>query len=566
MTLVRPTFATVILGWCVPIACALLLVGSYPPQSHSLIAWFALVPIAMQIAREQYHLDDYVYTYIGGVIFHLIGLDWMRTSYGATGISGAQFSSWLLLSLIAGVSWPIVVFAARWALTYKLISLAIVFPWAWLVGEVARSILFISIVESDFPWLHLGASQSRSLRVIQNADIGGVLYISSIVALVNGSIASACILVWRIATGCRQDQAARKIGLLVAVPVVITSAAALYGEWRLQQDAGSEAVAVCLVPDGYRPCAGNSALPDADIYLWSEVAWNGDVRAVPALRPGKDDQLFESSKKSLEAAASGLGGLCAIGCRKNIVSGMKTVKSYNSLVWYDAVAGYCGSYDKVHLVPWNEFTPWVKIPLFSRVDQDLVKGSRFPIQRIARREGGTYRVAGEICYDSCFSDIYRAYHAKSCGPPDIHVVATSERVDNTGVLQQMMLNQSQLRAIECRRSVVRNAAMGLSGVVDGNGVIRVTSVRDNEARGAVVYAPIDSRWSMYMLLGDWPIYLCIVVMPLGLVAARWAQAPRRQARRRRWVAGIGRTIPRRPGIHPGCRPSRDAFRPARRSA
>jgi apolipoprotein N-acyltransferase len=82
-----------------------------------------------------------------------------------------------------------------------------------------------------------------------------------------------------------------------------------------------------------------------------------------------------------------------------------------------------------------------------------------------------------------------------------------------------MRRMTRVRAIETRRSIVRNATGGLSGVIDGNGQIvaspEVADFREPTYLGAI---PLDERCSLFVLFGQWlPGVCCLVV---AMVVAR----------------------------------------------
>jgi apolipoprotein N-acyltransferase len=97
-----------------------------------------------------------------------------------------------------------------------------------------------------------------------------------------------------------------------------------------------------------------------------------------------------------------------------------------------------------------------------------------------------------------------------------------------------MLSIAQIRAIELRRAIVRNVDAGCSGIVDSNGVLRTPVpdwvIRDPTSVGQI---PIDSRWTLFVLWGDW-LSIIAVVAVIGVDG--------RQAIRRIWrpVPRLGR--------------------------
>jgi apolipoprotein N-acyltransferase len=95
---------------------------------------------------------------------------------------------------------------------------------------------------------------------------------------------------------------------------------------------------------------------------------------------------------------------------------------------------------------------------------------------------------------------------------------------------------ARLRAIETRRSLVRNAADGASGIWDSCGRSVVRSTQEAITRPTLLGAmPLDVRSSLYVVWGDWPIVLVAVVVllaglrrraPLPVVTGRRDRSPR----------------------------------------
>ena len=125
-------------------------------------------------------------------------------------------------------------------------------------------------------------------------------------------------------------------------------------------------------------------------------------------------------------------------------------KRYNSTAYVDPVRGLVGSYDKVNLVPWTEFTP--QGGLTRRRSMQFSHGTRYPVFELRSAASQTpYRFASAICFDVAFSDLFRGYMADD-NPPDFFLVSSSERSDGTGRMSRHVLAMAKVRAIECRRA------------------------------------------------------------------------------------------------------------------
>jgi apolipoprotein N-acyltransferase len=194
-------------------------------------------------------------------------------------------------------------------------------------------------------------------------------------------------------------------------------------------------------------------------------------------------------------------------------------RKYNSAAFVDPKDGFLGSYDKIGLVPWTEFTPIEG--LTSRKSAKFSHGSNYPVFELrSRANGKRYRFGSAICYDVAFPRLFQRYMRAAAAPPDLFLVCSSESSDKTGRMARHVLGFTKMRAIECRRALVRNVRFGYSGIIDATGRLR------NESLPPVIESPtplggipIDRRSTLYMWWGDWiPAGVACVV--LLAVAAR----------------------------------------------
>ena len=189
---------------------------------------------------------------------------------------------------------------------------------------------------------------------------------------------------------------------------------------------------------------------------------------------------------------------------------------FNSLTAFSA-AGIGPVYDKFHLVPFGEYTPW----------GDLMAG--FGIRAFAAQHGFGYSpghgaqvmrfrglppVQPLICYEAVFSR---------------HLIAGAERpawllqVTNDAWFGKLSgpwqhLAQARLRAIESGLPLMRAANTGISAVIDARGQLRATLGLDLAGRidAALPAALPATPWARW---GDGPV-LVLTCLGLGLVLRR----------------------------------------------
>lgn len=174
-------------------------------------------------------------------------------------------------------------------------------------------------------------------------------------------------------------------------------------------------------------------------------------------------------------------------------------------------------YDKFHLVPFGEYTPW----------GDYL--SRFGISAFAAQHGNGYSMGPGprtlrdlaanlppvqvlICYEAIFSR-----HVLAHGPerPDWILQITNDAWFGNLSGPWQHLAQARLRAIESGLPVIRVANTGVSAVIDAHGQIRASLGLNVDGRiDTLLPAPLpETIWSH---LRDWPAILAAFALLLGI--------------------------------------------------
>jgi apolipoprotein N-acyltransferase len=398
-----------------------------------------------------------------------LALDFIRTSYGGTGFSGPKAIPWFMLSLYLTVVWTLFFLAARWA--YRGQPLMLFCPAAWYLFEQLRFASTMAITEMPFPWLQIGICQSQNVCVAQLADLGGVGLVGMVLAFVSGAIVDAC---WR-----------RPLPLVLAL--LLVGLTTRYGLWRTNYEARIGPTIALSSHDTVE-----AMWPvRCDLVLSHEVALRKSIDTSDSLHVSRDLVAFAKLNQTS----------LAIGVRR-FSDDDGTI--FNSLAFADDGGIQC--YDKQNLVPWSEFTPRLaRMSIGGRSRYE--RGTKMPLFRL-----GEFTMSPAICFDLCFPNHFRASR------PDFFVVASDESSDATGWLADMMLAMSRFRAIENRRSVVRNGTGGFSGIVDGNGTVNPIELGEEETI-VIGTVPIDKRRSLYVEWGEWPmIVVCLVYLLLPSLA------------------------------------------------
>ena len=460
-----------------PISSGLMLAAASLWPSAGFVAWIALVPFAAAIARPHGTLELYAGAFLGGALYALQSLDFMRTRLTGAGLLGSHFVDWIVAGFLWGaLFWPCTLLVARRVWRRSRLSMWVLLPIVWVGSEWLRQESGWIVNWSPFPWLQIGATQIEYSHLIQIADLGGVWGIGALVATVNGALFDCFASRWSLRP--------------VAIVGVILLGVWSYGEFRLEQTATSEGPVIGLVPKSIQPVAALGTNPSVDMLVWSETALLRNL-----------DNSRSDARDAIDACARSVGSTLVVGCVRE-----EAGQRFNSAAFVDS-HGIQGFYDKCYLVPWSEFAPWTwQRDLTSR--SAFSPGTRRPVFDI-----GSFRCGISICYDAAFDRHSRAFTPM----PDFFVACSCETSDATGAVARLMLTMTRLRAIETRRSFVRNVEGGLSGIVDSTGAF--VAVPDQAWPGPVVVGrvPIDSRATFASVAGDWIPICCVTCVALMLI-------------------------------------------------
>jgi len=533
------------------VATGLLLSLAFPPFDYYALAVVALVPTAL-VLRDQPSIKGIFFTgFVGGALFHAAALNWMRSSYGAQGLSGPYVAAWFLSLLAGGIWFLVVVELCRHLLRHRRYPACFVLPVVWVSAEFARDQMLALLEHWGAPILCLGLTLAENAHLAQVADLGGVYALTGLVAAINGLWVDAI-------HGARMSKngsfaGSRRVAGFTAALIL---AAWAYGGWRLHQNAavgtgpviwlaGEADLPPLLSPSRFRLPAdvAKATLTShattapgkatqtarADLIVWPELAYHHVVK-LPAVSHGVGLAINDSAGRAaageanrglsfLEQGAATIGASLLMGCQRIETVGNSTVR-YNSLLLIDPHKGLRGVYDKVFLVPWTEFIPRTSRWLRLKSVRKFRGGNRaevFHLRAVSRDDG--FRFGCAICYDIAFAAHFRRMMRAGVDPPDFFIQCGSEGQDQTLCLARLSLRLARLRAIECRRAVVRNVTNGYSGVIDGNGrLIHAVTGRNIHRPELLDPLPLDRRTSLYALTGDWLPMLCCVLLGVGCLA------------------------------------------------
>jgi len=439
-----------------------------------------------------------------GFVTHLGGYTWIMHVLEV--FAGAPlpfaFAGYLLLcagqGLLFGVMSALLVFVGRrtrWAA-------AALLPLALVATEFVYPLLFQS---------YTGVALMPVLPLVQLAELGGILLVSALQAVVNGAIFDA-LEAWRFVRPAPSGA--------MAASLIALLGAGTYGYSRLvrvdaaQHAAGKVAVGLAQPNVGElelhaNPMASVRTLQEqtaelhargAALVIWPEVGFN-----IRPLRPGDTDG---------RAVTGGVPVAAIVGAIR--VEGRKV---WNSALMIGSDGRIGDHYDKIQLLAFGEYIPfgdWFpQLYEWSPLSSPLARG-----QTTAPLRWDRWRFATFICYEDILPGIVRAIMADH-GEGRAHAMVnlTNDSWYGAGHEQEQHLMLAAVRSIEHRRWLLRATSTGISAFVDATG--RVVQRMGRNQRGVLVAdVPMLQGTTPYELVGDWPGWAALATIAVVVVRTR----------------------------------------------
>ena len=436
-----------------------LLAAAFPKMDAWYLAWVALVPLIL-VARAGGTRAAAGHGYLAGLLFFGVLIEWIRL-FDTTG--------WVLaVVILAG-------YVAAFAALVRLLSSspagwrAVLLPAAaWTALEWVRG-----LGPAGFTWGGLAYSLHDRLPLMQLASVAGPYGLTFLLVAANAAVAAlAAPLVAPKSAGPRQWMGAA--GRL-ALGVGGGGGGGVVGRHRLAQPvSGGEPIRVALLQgnvggegdrgtwdiakvreaaDVYLHLTEQAAAAHPDIVIWPESAVPGMLLL---------DHRMRGIREDIAAAARRFHLNLVVGSAHENPDGGRL----NSAFLFARNGAVAGRYDKVHLVPYGEFTPWrrqlgVVYRHFPVIDLDFSSGAGFaPL----KADAGALGVA--ICFESAFPGITRALRLAGS---QVLAVTTNDAWFYRRAATWQHYDMSPFRAVESGAPLLRATTTGFSAVLDPYG-------------------------------------------------------------------------------------------------
>ena len=495
--------------WIAAVASGLSLVAAFPIHPVRMLAWVGLAPLLVALDGEPWR-RRMMLGWVAGMGLYLGGLYWLvETMHHFGGLPlAASVLGHVLLSAFLAVY--VAVFAALAT------PLGLESGWGiWGLAALWATLEYLrSFVLTGFPWLTLGYSQVGFAPMVQIADLTGIYGVSFL--LVASSAAVACA--WRSWTSATPVPLAH----LVCV-VLLAASVRAYGLVRLAATPNDGApVRIGLLQGNipqdqkwdeefrthtieiYQRLAQRSAetplgllvLPETAMpfYFQRGGAWAEQARDLARLN--RVPVLFGAPAFRLKDGTDAP----AAGARLTA----DDVESLNRAYLLDAEGAELAHYDKMHLVPFGEWSPF---PFLEKVVAGV--GNFHPGRVHTTFDAGSgVRFAVLICYEAIFPAEARA--AVLAGARFLVSITNDAWFGRLGAPWQH-LEMAQVRAIESRVWLARAANTGVTTFIDpwGRRVSETALFAETTLEGEVRLGPVLQ--SFYLRYGD------VFVRAAGLV-------------------------------------------------
>lgn len=545
------------------VACAFLLLAmSFPNPGWFILAHVALVPLTLVSIRSTRKRTLFWMTYLGGVLWWLLMVHWL---------SRVTFGGYVTLCLYLGIYWPIFAMLMRIMDQRTRWPKCIAVPCVWVSLEFIRA----HFLAGGFGWFAIGHSQAPfhpsqgSGQIVQLADLLGQWGVSFMVAMGSGMVVDLLTRSWHKSSKkwYRFSPAMRSV-LLWMIALMFTL---FYGAWRIRTTpitgpSVKVAVVQTNVPQSNKQAptsesivenwtrmvalttrAGTQAKPD--VVVWPETmspaAFNSESLKYYQNAPTREKG-YEIFYEQTQTLASNLGVHLFAGAHSK--SNWQIVKMddgrefivpmerQNSVYHFQPnSAEPVVRYDKIHLVPFGEYIPWVSaVPWLKqlfidylsphKIDYSLNAGTkmtRFTVPVKARN----IRIAAPICFEDTISRLVSkmVYDGQGNKCVDVLINLTNDGWYAGSVQASQHTQNAVFRCIENRVPMARSVNTGISGFISSSGELSNWVQENNAFQNVSGYSTqqmvLDHRETVYGRWGRWPVVLLMIVTGLRLLLA-----------------------------------------------
>jgi apolipoprotein N-acyltransferase len=487
----------------IALSSAVLLTAAFPDFDLWPLAWIALIPLLLTIARRPLPVRSFLLGWLTGSVFFYCSCYWLTFSminYGGLNpvvaylllVPGA-----LTVGIFPGFFAAFVSVALR-RFGKKGLLLA---PFIWPALEWARLSLTGQL------WNALGYSQAYQPYLIQMAKWGGVYAVSFLIVVVNAAVALVLLV--------RSKQA-----LLIASTIIVFAIGAILLSNRSSQTSQLQDPAIRIL--ALQPNVPMTIVKSAD--EMRQLTERHLTRSLELLRQSPDDGvprllIWPESPMNFEYARNAdFQTLVSVFAREHRTALLFNSQEpapnngiYNSAILVNEQGKLVGQYDKIRLLPFGEYVPlprWLPgASLITAIVGDFTPGANYTLFQVGELKAGVF-----ICVESAYPSIARAF--TQAGADVLINVSNDGYLGRTAVMRQHLAN-AVFRAVENGRPVVRVTNSGITAFIDERGDVSGETEAFQEATRSWSIERYESETTLYTRHGDLFV-LVITVMSVLL--------------------------------------------------
>jgi apolipoprotein N-acyltransferase len=445
------------------IVSAILLIFSFPDFNLWPLAWVALVPLFLIVARRTQPGRCFLLGWLFGTVFFYGSCYWL--TYSMIHFGGIQ--PWLafllllpgavLLGIFPGV---LTLVLARLIRNWETSALFLA-PLLWSALEWGR------LETTGQLWNAIGYSQAYHPHLIQTARWGGVYVVGFFIVFVNAAIAFVILK-----PSARALLISATLITLTAVLLLLANRTSLSGQRGLKNEA--EAIVVAVQPNVPMEIVKSDEEMrqlTARHFEMSESA----LRQLP--NDGKPRLIIwpESPMNFTYGGDSPLRERLTAFVKANNTSVLLNSQEvapndgiYNSALLINQEGRLVAQYDKIRLLPFGEYVPlpeWLPgAGLIRALVGDFTPGANYVLMPI-----GTVRAGVFICIESAYPSIARRFTGE--GADVLINISNDGYLGPTAVMRQHLAN-AVFRAVENGRPLLRVTNTGITAFITSKGEVQ----------------------------------------------------------------------------------------------
>ncbi len=491
---------------------ALLLVLSFPDFNVWPLAWIALAPLFIAVARQPQTRRSFLLGWLTGTLYFYGSCYWLTYSPIRYGGIPAPVAYFLLLpiTIIVGL-FPALCCAALARMIRQWGARALfVAPFAWTACEWAR------LGATGQLWNAVGYSQAYQPFLIQAARWGGVYAVGFLIVTANAAITYAYLQ--------KNLRAYSTAAILILGIAVLTACSNEYIYWHSLRKVRAGVHVVAVQPNvpmtPATSLAEAAALVNRHVML-SETKLREFNQAQPEIPrvvvwPESPMNFTFSNDAQFRAFVADFAKRNHTSVLFNSLEPAPANGAYNAAVMVNEEGRLVAQYDKIRLLPFGEYIPlprWLPgVNMIPVMVGDFTPGAEYPLMPL----GNDVRAGVFICFESAFPGIARQLAMN--GADVLINISNDGYLGPTPILHQHLAN-AVFRAVENARPVLRVTNTGITAYITERGeVLDATKSFQPDARTWTVNRS-DGEQTFYTRHGDVFAGFCALVSLILLIAA-----------------------------------------------